>query len=126
MAYVQLQDSADLTEEQILDHLKQEVGERAAIPKEIIILEQMPLTPVGKIFKPALRWEAAGRIYETELEALGDMITSVKVTVKEDKVHGALAAINVKQAPGASDAEIREKVGEILSRYTVAYRLEVA
>lgn len=125
VAYVQLQDNTDLTEEQILNHLKQEVGERAAIPKEIIILEQMPLTPVGKIFKPALRWEATKRIYEAELEPLADMVTSVDVTVKEDKVHGSMAAINVKRAPGASEAEIREKVEEILSRYTVAYRLEI-
>ena len=126
VAYVQLQDNTDLTEEQILNHLKQEMGERAAIPKEIIILEQMPLTPVGKIFKPALRWEATKRIYEAELEPLADMVTSVEVTVKEDKVHGSMAAINVKRAPGASEAEIQKKVAEILSRYTVAYRLEIA
>lgn len=50
VAYVQLQEGVDLSGEKILEYLKKEVGERAAIPKEVIVIDQMPLTPVGKIF----------------------------------------------------------------------------
>ncbi len=31
------------------------VGEPAARPKHVAIISEMPLTPVGKIYKPALR-----------------------------------------------------------------------
>lgn len=122
VAYVQLQEGADLTEEQILDYLKQEVGERAAVPKQVFIIDQIPLTPVGKIFKPALRWEAIKGVYQKELHALGDMVDSVDVSVREDKVHGSLATITIKAAQGASAEKIKEKVDEILTRYTIRYQ----
>ena len=66
------------------DYLNQEIGERAAVPKEVTIIEEMPLTPVGKIFKPALRWKAMQKVYQSELEALNDLITSLDVTVTEE------------------------------------------
>lgn len=40
------------------------VGKIGAVPKEVIITPEIPLTPVGKIFKPALRWDATKRVYE--------------------------------------------------------------
>lgn len=125
VAYVQLQEGVGLTREQILDHLKREIGERAAIPKEVFILDKMPLTPVGKIFKPALRWDAIKRAYQAELRNLFDMVDSVDVTVAEDKVHGSLATLTIKAAPQVSSEKIKEKVKEILTRYTVKYRLEM-
>ncbi|UCF82752.1 MAG: AMP-binding protein, partial [Desulfobacteraceae bacterium] len=125
VAYVQLQEDADLTSEQILDYLKQEVGERAAVPKEVSILKEMPLTPVGKIFKPALRWDAVKRVYDAEIKALGDMVDSIDVKVAEDKVHGSLATLTIKPASGISEKEIKDRVNEILARYTVQYRLAI-
>jgi fatty-acyl-CoA synthase len=124
VAYVQLQEGSDLTAEKILEHLKKTVGERAAIPKEVILLDEVPLTPVGKIFKPALRWDAIRRVYEAELQALGDMAESVDIKVTEDKVHGCLATIRVKPATGTSPQEIEDKVESILARYTIRYHLE--
>jgi len=125
VAYVQLQAGADLTAEQILDHLKQEVGERAAIPKEVFVIPEMPLTPVGKIFKPALRWESIKKVYQAELEAIGDLAESVKVTVAEDKIHGSLATLTIKPARQVPKDKIKEEVTEILARYTVKYRLDI-
>ncbi len=126
LAYVQLQEGTDLTEEKILEHLKNTVGERAAVPKEVILLDEVPLTPVGKIFKPALRWDAIRRVYEKELGALGDAVDSVEVTVTEDKVHGCLATIRVRPSGGTSRQEIEKRVEEILTRFTIRYRVEEA
>jgi len=125
VVYVQLQEGAELTEDKILDYLKREMGERAAIPKDVFVIEQIPLTPVGKIFKPALRWEAIEQVYRKELQVLGDMVDSVNVKVMEDKVHGSLAVIIIKPAPQVSNEEIEGKVSRILTRYTVKYRLEL-
>jgi len=47
------------------------------------------------------------------------------VTVTEDKIHGAVAAVAVQAAPGVTAGEIEKKAKEILARYTVAYRLEI-
>ncbi len=125
VAYVQLQQAADLTPDQILDYLKKEIGERAAVPREVVIIEEMPLTPVGKIFKPALRWKAIQKVYQSELKVLEDLITSFDVTVTEDKIHGSMVAIAVKAAADISHDQIRERVSDALARYTVKYRLEI-
>jgi fatty-acyl-CoA synthase len=125
IAYVQLQEDADLSEAQIFEYLKVEIGERAAIPKEVYIVDQIPLTPVGKIFKPSLRWQAIQQVYQTELEVLADLTESIQVSVREDKIHGALAGIKIKPAPEASHDELRQKVDDILARYTVKYLLEI-
>jgi fatty-acyl-CoA synthase len=125
VAYVQLQKGTGLTEEKILDYLKKEVGELAAVPKEVFIIEEVPLTPVGKIFKPALRWESIRQVYQRELQAMGDMADAVDVAVKEDKVHGSLATITVKPASRASAQEVKKRVDDILTRYTVKYRVDI-
>ncbi|MBW2480796.1 MAG: acyl-CoA synthetase [Deltaproteobacteria bacterium] len=125
VAFVQLQEAAELTPEQILDYLKEEIGERAAVPKEVIITEEVPLTPVGKIFKPALRWQAIRKVYQTEMEKIDDLLASLEVTVTEDKIHGAMVAITAKASPDTSHDHIRDRVNDILARYTVKYKLTI-
>lgn len=125
VAYVQLQKDSQLTAEEILKHLQKEMGERAAIPKEIFIVDHIPLTPVGKIFKPALRWEATKQVYAAELRSLSIKAKNIAVDVKEDKVHGVLATITMVAEPGAAIADIEEEVKKALARYTVKYRLRI-
>lgn len=125
VAFVQLQEGAGLTSEKILEYLHKEIGERAAIPKEVAIIDEVPLTPVGKVFKPALRWKAIQNVYQTELEALGDLAESVAVAVCEDKVHGSLATITIEAASQTSEDQIKEKVDDILARFTVKYDLKI-
>lgn len=55
VAYVQLHAGASVTEEELMEFAKRNISERAAHPKYIRIVDQIPLTAVGKIFKPALR-----------------------------------------------------------------------
>jgi fatty-acyl-CoA synthase len=126
VAYVQLQDNVDLSTREILEYLQENVGERAAIPKDVFIVDQIPLTPVGKIFKPALRWKSIEKVYLEALEALGNLVDSVAVTVAEDKIHGSLAHISIKGAPGVSAEEIKSNVDELLARYTVNYKLDIS
>lgn len=125
VAYVQLKEGASSTPEEILAYAKSHIGEKAAVPKEIVVLDRVPLTPVGKIFKPALRWDAVRRAYAQELEGLGALAASVEIEVGEHKVHGTLADIRIKAAPGVSEAAVRERVTQLLARYTVRYELEV-
>ncbi|SHK17571.1 fatty-acyl-CoA synthase [Desulfatibacillum alkenivorans DSM 16219] len=125
VAYVEVAENSGLTEEQVMAWAKEHVGEKAAVPKEIVITPEIPLTPVGKIFKPALRWDATKRMYEKELEALGDLADSVEVAVGEHKVHGTIAEIKVKAASGQDAQAIKDKVSEILARYTVYHEVTV-
>ena len=94
--YVQLKEGCNLTKEDIMDYLKEHIGERAALPKEVIIVDSMPLTTVGKVFKPALHWDAVKRAYEDELSVLKNQVNFYKVDVGEDKAVGTLATVTVK------------------------------
>jgi fatty-acyl-CoA synthase len=125
VAYVQLQEKAELTAEQIMEYLKKEIGERAAMPKEVLIIKEMPLTPVGKIFKPALRWEAIRRAYEEELQSLGAIIQSAEVRVGEDKLHGTMATLIIQPRPQVLPETIKARVTDLLGRYPIKFRIEI-
>jgi hypothetical protein len=59
------------------------------------------------------------------LQELGDLAESVEVEVSEDKVHGSLAAIKIQAGSGATEDQIKDKVDELLARYTVKYDLKI-
>lgn len=125
VAYVEVADMDSVSQDELMEWAKSNIGERAAVPKEVIITDQIPLTAVGKIFKPALRWDAIKRTYQQELAALGESAESISVDVGEDKVYGTLAKIKIKAASGVDKKSIEDKVPEILSRYTVKYNVVV-
>jgi fatty-acyl-CoA synthase len=58
IAYVVVKDMQETTSAELLAHCQKHISERAAIPKRIEILESIPLTAVGKVFKPLLRNKA--------------------------------------------------------------------
>jgi len=123
VAFVQVQKDSGLTSESIIEYLQKEIGERAAVPKEVFIMDEIPLTPVGKIFKPSLRWDAVRHVYRKDIEALGDIVERVDVAVSEDKIHGSLAKIIVKPKSGIAVADIEEEIRATLARYTIKFEL---
>lgn len=125
VVFVQPQQGHDVTPEQLMDYLKTQIGEKAAMPKDVFIVDEIPLTPIGKIFKPALRREAVKRVYRKEIESLAGLVDSVEVTVSEDKIHGTMVRINVAPASGVSVEDVENGVSDTLSRYVVKYELTV-
>jgi len=121
--YVEVNEN--ITENEIMKWAINNIGEKAAVPKEIIITKQIPLTAVGKIFKPALRWDAIRRMYEKELNALGDIGDLVEVKVGEHKKYGTSATISVKTAPGVQTETIKKSVSGILSKYSIHYEISI-
>ena len=62
VVFVTLVPGAVATEAELLDFVRQHVDEPPARPKSVTILQAMPMTSVGKIFKPDLRQLAASRV----------------------------------------------------------------
>ncbi len=105
-AYVELVSGGDATSEELLEHCKQRVRERAAVPKFIEVLDELPKTAVGKVFKPALRKRAIARVYDAALEKAG---SSARVTeVIDDKKRGLVALLEGDQ----NDARVAAVLGE--------------
>ncbi|MEQ9643549.1 MAG: acyl-CoA synthetase [Alphaproteobacteria bacterium] len=102
VAYVQPKPDKTIDLEELGAFVRERVTERAANPAELFEIAEMPVTGVGKIFKPALRLDAARRTFERELSDL-----DAKVEVVANKVHGALATIRVRDEGDAATARDR-------------------
>ncbi len=53
--FVTLKPGHNITAEALLEQVAPTIYERPAIPKLVEIIDEIPVTAVGKIFKPALR-----------------------------------------------------------------------
>jgi acyl-CoA synthetase (AMP-forming)/AMP-acid ligase II len=89
--YVELVTGATVTEEELMEHAKANVKERAAHPKYLEVLPELPKTAVGKIFKPDLRKMAIKRVYNAAL-ANADVAAEVTAVI-EDKKRGLVAQV---------------------------------
>ena len=67
IAYVQLVPNAKATADEVQAFAQANSPERAAAPKEIILVDKMPLTDVGKPAKVQLRLDAARRAFTAAL-----------------------------------------------------------
>ncbi|MCL5778002.1 acyl-CoA synthetase [Limibaculum sp. FT325] len=106
-AYVELAAGAQVTQQDLLDFAAGRIAEKAAVPKTIEILDELPKTAVGKIFKPDLRKRATARIYT---RALLDAGIRADVTVVEDPKLGLTAEIAV-EGPEADEHAIEAVLG---------------
>ena len=125
MAYVTLKVGAVLAPADLLTFARETLGEKAAMPKEIRILEKMPLTAVGKIFKPQLRWWAIEEAYSEALTTIRHLSESLSVAVGPDDEHETVARVIMKPAEGSASKEIRQRVDEILGAFSTRYTLEL-
>ncbi|MCV2880073.1 acyl-CoA synthetase [Sedimentimonas flavescens] len=106
--YLELVAGASLTDEELTAHAKKHIHERAAIPKHIEVMDELPKTAVGKIFKPDLRKRAISRVLDAALTEAG--IAAHVVAVVEDKKRGLVAGI---ATTGAIDEDkLKQKLGE--------------
>ncbi|NOX60665.1 MAG: acyl-CoA synthetase [Chloroflexi bacterium] len=124
VAYVQLKPGASATEEELLSFAQEHIGERAAIPKRIVIIDAMPLTAVGKIFKPAL---VRLQIEEALSDALNELeaLAKVEVNAVADKLYGTVAQVRIAPAASAKPAEAEAEARRILGQYAIHYELKV-
>jgi fatty-acyl-CoA synthase len=72
-----------LNGQELLDFVAALVAEPAARPKRVTILDELPLTPVGKIYKPALRVIATADAITEALCKAGLQAASFKVDATE-------------------------------------------
>jgi fatty-acyl-CoA synthase len=90
-AYVELVKGATTTVAELMAYAAAHIAERAAVPKHIDILPELPKTAVGKVFKPDLRRLSITRVYDADLAAAG--IKATVAAVVEDKKRGLVARI---------------------------------
>ena len=103
--YVQLKPATTASEADLLAHAVGRIPERAAHPKSVRILAALPVTPVGKIFKPALSMLEIEDVVRQDAASAGVKLKSLSVV--QDARLGLLARIATEGDPGP----LREKLG---------------
>lgn len=118
VVYVQLKPGMQASEAELLEHAAAHIPERAAVPKDAWIIDAIPLTAVGKTFKPALRFDAISRVYRA---ALHELDSAIQVEVQSDDKAGQLAHVHL---PRRDDA-LSEAIAQRLSGFAVGHRIHL-
>lgn len=122
VAFVTLKSGACVAPQVLLADVAAKVYERPAVPKRVTILEAIPMTAVGKIFKPALRLKAI----EVKLtEMLEGIAPECDVVIHaEDRPGGSVAVIQVLGQPSeAMQLKIQSEVAARLAAIAVVHEL---
>lgn len=119
VCFVELHPGVDVSEEDLYEHARNAIDERPAWPKHIHVVDAIPLTLVGKIYKPSLRCEAARMMVadlvcnELGLSAAGVEVVDggargmrVAVTLTEDD-RGSVPALEKALAAYLFDAKVQ-------------------
>jgi fatty-acyl-CoA synthase len=125
VAYVQLEPDAVTTEEELLDYARENIGERAAVPRAIHIIDELPMTTVGKIFKPQLIRLEIEDVYKIALQDI-DGIASVNVQARADNLYGTIADISMTAEPQVDKSALEETARHTLGQYAVHYELTLS
>jgi fatty-acyl-CoA synthase len=123
IAYVMLKPGAQASGEELREYAKQRVVERPAAPHEVIIVDALPMTAVGKIFKPALRHDAIKRCVEGALSELRARGVDHRVEVDAHERHGTLAIIRFTSTGAARQSEITSDANRALAGFAFRYEL---
>ncbi len=113
MAYVRLSAGATVTPAELAEFAREHIPERPAAPAEIVVVPEIPVTAVGKIFKPTLRLDAVRRAFA---EAVADL--GLEVRTRLDDKHGIVADIH---CPPGFDGEalLEQRLGRFAPRYFI-------
>ncbi|MEM7544386.1 MAG: acyl-CoA synthetase [Pseudomonadota bacterium] len=108
-AYVELIEGASATGDELATYCADNISEKAAVPKYVEVMAELPKTAVGKVFKPDLRKSAIERIYTKALDGTGASVAEVI----DSKATGLTAVIE-----GGEDAAITAKLGNFPPPWT--------
>lgn len=115
-AYVELVAGASVSSEELAGFANKRIESSFARPEHLEIVDELPKTAVGKVYKPDLRKRAIARVLRERFAAEG---LSAKVSgVRDDPKRGLVAQVS---AAGDADAEA---VKGVLGEYAVAWELE--
>jgi fatty-acyl-CoA synthase len=126
VAYVQLKPGAKAEPAELIHWAAGHTPERAAVPVQLYIVDSIPLTAVGKVFKPSLRTDAAERAVRRMLAPiLQQEHATADVHVGPHPQLGTLLTVRLG-GPAAARERVLQQVKAKLDPLTLKHRLEWA
>ncbi|MFF3468297.1 acyl-CoA synthetase [Streptomyces sp. NPDC002619] len=116
VAYVTLTLGARVDPAELLTWATERAPERAAAPREVIVIDAIPLTAVGKPYKLGLRLDATRRAVLAELAAQGADCDPERIVCRP---HDGGVRVMV---PAPADETVRHRVTAALDRYVLNWQ----
>ena len=127
IAYVQLVPGSRATSSDLIEYLTGRVAERAALPKEVLLVDKLPLTDVGKPDKVVLRQDIAERTFRSTLsEATGLSCENgqLNVSVRPHPRRGTQVSVAVTPPPQADRAVLAASIEGVMGQYAFPYDID--
>jgi fatty-acyl-CoA synthase len=121
VCFVQLLPGVEADLDALHDHARATIDERPAWPKHIHIVDAIPLTAVGKIYKPGLRSEAA-RLMLDELLRSDLGLPGAEVAVEDGGKRGLRVTVTLDASDSAAAADLEQTLAGYLFESRVALR----
>lgn len=117
VVFATLVPGASATEDELLAFTAARVDEAPAKPKSVIVIENMPMTNVGKIYKPELRSMAASRVVAAAVEqACGELGVGAEGRPRTTHEGERLVQVRIDAAAaGALAGPLRQKIEAALA-----------
>ncbi len=123
VAFVQLKPGASVAAGELEEWVRARTPERAAVPVNIFVLETMPLTGVGKVFKPQLRWLAAEAVFAQVLAPITNAGITCGVNVGAHGSHGTIATVTVQGVPPDLRHVIAGHIDDAMQRFVIRHEV---
>jgi fatty-acyl-CoA synthase len=123
VGYVQLKPGAKVEPGELETWVRERTPERAAVPVQIIPIDPMPVTGVGKVFKPQLRWDAAQRVFTQVLTPLTEKGIDFKVKVSAHGSHGSIATVTIAGVPEGEREAVANEVHTLLAPFVMRHEV---
>ncbi|MEH6503670.1 MAG: AMP-binding protein [Cycloclasticus sp.] len=120
VCFVQLVEGMQVSEEDLHKHAQGSIDERPAWPKHIYMIDTIPLTAVGKVYKPNLRCTAAKMMIEGLVRNDFDM-AEAGVEVVDGGSRGMCVTVTVSEDDRVSVAALEK----VLAGYLFEARVKV-
>ncbi len=111
VAYVQPRPGIALDAAELTAFVRERTPERAAVPVQTYFIDAIPLTAVGKVFKPALRLDATRRAVGRLLAGLAPREAEIVFEIGQHAEHGSLITVRVSGV----DTDARESLSSQIS-----------
>ncbi len=123
VAFVQLKAGASVEPNELIDFVRERTPEHAAVPVKVTLIDAMPLTAVGKVFKPALRLDAARAAVTQLLAGLAPPGAKLGVEVGAHAKHGSVITVVMEGVAQSNREAVEKSLHERLDPLVMAHRI---
>lgn len=119
VCYVALKPGAQATADELKAFAEPLIAERPAWPKQVIVIDAIPVTSVGKIFKPQLRTDAVQRLVaQVVTDAVGS--DGARIDVAAGGKRGIDVTVTLAAAQSGQQGVVEKALDGYLFDYKVA------